>query len=164
MGNHQGCVAESERIREIIADILNPSEYSIIAIPDSFAFRIRFGNHHIGLSVSCPADINSRSDENGFRYETAVCDFTAQTLLYIEEWDYDDVRHFSDTDELIEEFDRVRTLALAFQEPVMPGVIQDSRVPPYSSDSDSDSDIPPEYNPDTPPDYDSIINLASASI
>ena len=136
MGNHQGCIEESRRIRDIIAISLNPSEYSIIGT-DSFVFRVRFSNHSIGLSVSCPADINSRSDANGFVYETGLWCFTSQTLVYREEWDYDDVRHFNDTMELIEEFERVRTLALAFQEPEMPGAIQHYQVPDSPLDYDS---------------------------
>ena len=158
MGNHQGCIEESRRIRDIIDISLNPSEYSIIVIPDSFVFRVRFSNHSIGLSVSCPADINSRSHVNGFVYETGLWCFTSQTLVYREEWDYDDVRHFNDTVELIEEFERVRTLVLAFQEAEMPGAIQNLQVPDslpeYSSDSEPD--IPPDYEPNNPPDYDSI--------
>ena len=153
MGNHQGCMAEMQRIRGIIENIVDPTQYTIIAIPNAWAFRVRFGSYDIGLSISCPADINARSDENGFRYETAVWNFAEGYLLYREEWNYDDVLHFTTVNELVDEIVRVRLLVL--NQIDVPNAVENFQVPAYSSDSDSDSDSPPAYDSDIPPDYNS---------
>ena len=155
MGNHQGCIAESQRIRSIIESIVNPTQYNIITIPNSYAFRVRFGSYNIGLSISCPADINTRSDENGFRYETAIWNFTEGNLLYREEWNYDDVLHFTTINDLMDEIVRVRLLVL--NQVDVPDAVENYQVPAYSSESESssNSDIPPSYDPDIPPDYNS---------
>lgn len=99
------------RIQEIYTSFKNRSnEIDCVEIdqkpdPQLWSFQVHFKQTRYSLSIAVPADMMV-----GY-CETAL--FSEGTLVYRDDWGYQDVNRFSDVDELVREIIRIGKLAHA---------------------------------------------------
>jgi len=90
-----------------------PENLEAINFPRSFVFRIKgFGGDFDMLSVSYPPDAMGNRDEDNVEIPETIemALVLNDKLIYIEELGYSDVCRFFDTEELIEEINRLHIL------------------------------------------------------
>ena len=99
------CVKKSEEYNSSLSPELQSLGLDVKEHTGSFCFQVFKNDGNIGLSISIPPDAFG-NDSDSTIYETALLDSSGD-LIYDDDLGYDDVKRFSDRDELENEIKHI---------------------------------------------------------
>ena len=98
MQKTEKCVKKSKELYSLLSPELQTLGLDVREHTSSFCFQVFKNDGNIGLSISIPPDAFG-NDSDSIIYETALLDSSGD-LIYDDDLGYDDVKRFSDRDEL----------------------------------------------------------------